>query len=458
MPVNIVTTELFAELRQSHGYYVDKTEFLLQFLQDPTDPARFRSPASVTLFTRPRPFGKTLFMSMLAEFFDSTKDSRELFAGLRVAENEKLCREWMNQYPVISLTLKGIEKPTFERALARIHVPIRKFCNLHKYLLTSEKVDDDDKDYIRQYLDSKTDEDALELSLQVLTRALSCYYDKQAIVLIDEYDVPVAKAAEMGYHDEMLRFMRCFLTNALKTNTCLKFGILTGVLSITQKSHFSDLNNLSCFDISASSYSDVFGFTQTEVDKLLADAGLEGERDKLKEWYDGYRFGKRSDIYCPWSIMQYLSAPEGNPQEESLAYWVGTTGNELTKGFRDHIPATVQDDMASLADGKCIAAHINKNLDYTQVYAKKDNFWTLLYLTGYLTPVEENANSAASPGPGKTLLAIPNREVHEAFETDIKSWFEGVLPRKRTCWTTFLSRFGMETPRSLNSICTKDFF
>ena len=179
MPVNIVNTEQFTELRQSYGYYVDKTGFLLQFLQDPTDTTRFRSPSSVSLFTRPRRFGKTLFLSMLASFFDVTKSSRDLFAGLKVAENEKLCGEWMNQYPVILLSLKDVDKPTFERALARIHVLIRTFCSQHKYLLSSDKVSDEDKDYIRQYLGSKTDEDTLELALQVLTRALSCYYDKQ---------------------------------------------------------------------------------------------------------------------------------------------------------------------------------------------------------------------------------------------------------------------------------------
>ena len=428
MPVNIVNTEQFTELRQSYGYYVDKTGFLLQFLQDPTDTTRFRSPSSVSLFTRPRRFGKTLFMSMLASFFDIERKSRDLFAGLKVSANEKLCGEWMNKYPVICLSLKDVDKPTFERALARIHVLIRKFCNQHKYLLDSEEVDDDDKDYIRQYLGSKTDEDTLELALQVLTRALSCYYDKQTIVLIDEYDVPVAKAAERGYYDEMVHFMRGFLSGALKTNDYLKLGILTGALRITKESIFTGLNNLDCFDIATSRYADVFGFTQGEVDQLLADADLEEKREILREWYDGYHFGERSDIYCPWSIMKYLADVQSIPREKPKAYWVGTSGNELTKGFRGHVPASIQDDMASLVDGKNIAANINTTLNYNHVYDKKDNFWTLLYLTGYLTPVEENANTAASSTPGRIALAIPNREVREAFESEIKTWFDDIAP------------------------------
>ena len=428
MPVNIVNTEQFTELRQSYGYYVDKTGFLLQFLQDPTDTTRFRSPSSVSLFTRPRRFGKTLFLSMLASFFDVTKSSRDLFAGLKVAENEKLCGEWMNQYPVILLSLKDVDKPTFERALARIHVLIRTFCSQHKYLLSSDKVSDEDKDYIRQYLGSKTDEDTLELALQVLTRALSCYYDKQTIVLIDEYDVPVAKAAGRDYYDDMIRFMRGFLSGALKTNPSLKLGILTGALRITKESIFTGLNNLDCFDIANPRYADIFGFTQCEVDQLLADAGLEEKRREIQEWYDGYHFGDRSDIYCPWSIMKYLADVQSIPGEKPQAYWVGTSGNELTRGFRGHTPASIQDDMVLLAEGKSIAASINPALNYNQVYAKKDNFWTLLYLTGYLTPSSDSADCVVAPGPGQTVLAIPNREVREAFESEIKAWFDDIAP------------------------------
>ena len=339
----------------------------------------------------------------------------------------------MDRYEVVinKKALKGIEKTTFERALARIHVPIRTFCSQHKYLLTSDKVSDEDKDYIRQYLGSKTDEDTLELALQVLTRALSCHHDKQTIVLIDEYDVPVAKAAERGYYEEMILFMRGFLSNALKTNDYLKFGILTGVLRITKQSIFSDLNNLDCFDIAESLYSDFFGFTQNEVDQLLADAGFKDKREKIREWYDGYRFGRQQEIYCPWSIMKYLTVLKDYPQEAPKAYWVGVTKNELTKGFLGRIPSTIQDDIASLTEGKTIAAEINEDLNYDQVYTEEDNFWTLLYLTGYLTPSSDSANCVVPPGPGRTVLAIPNREVKDVFRNEIKSWFKSMLPQAR---------------------------
>ncbi len=422
MAVKIRNTENFDTLRQAGGYYVDKTGFLEKFLD---------SPADASLFTRPRRFGKTLFMSMLTSFFDITRKSRELFAGLTVSANEKLCGEWMNQYPVIVLSLKDVDKPTFERALTRIHVLIRTFCSQHKYLLSSDKVSDEDKDYIRQYLGSKTDEDTLELALQVLTRALSCYYEKQTIVLIDEYDVPVAKAAGRDYYDDMIRFMRGFLSGALKTNPCLKLGILTGALRITKESIFTGLNNLDCFDIANPRYADVFGFTQCEVDRLLSDAGLEEKRETLREWYDGYHFGDRSDIYCPWSIMKYLADVQSVPKEKPKAYWVGTSGNELTKAFLGRIPSTVQDDIASLTEGKTIAVEINEALNYNQIYTEGDNFWTLLYLTGYLTSSSDSANCVVPPGPGRTILAIPNREVKDVFKSEIKSWFSQMLPKDK---------------------------
>ena len=433
MPVNIMNTENFAALRKDAGYYVDKTGFIEAFLKNPSNAGRFRSPSDVTLFTRPRRFGKTLFMSMLAEFFDIDRKSRELFAGLRVAKNEALCREWMNQYPVIFLTLKGIEKPTFERALARIHVPIRTFCSQHKYLLSSDRVSDEDKDSIRQYLGSKTDEDTLELALQVLSRALSCHNGKQTIVLIDEYDVPVAKAAGRGYYDEMLVFMRGFLVNALTSNPYLKFAILTGVSRITQQSLFSDLNNLECFDIGTASYSDVFGFTQDELNQLLSEAGLEEKRETLKAWYDGYLFGNRSDIYCPWSIMQYLDELQRTPREGPKAYWVGTGGNELPRDLARRLPAEedVQGKIAALLGGNAIAVKLNPNMNHVDVLKNANNFWTLLYLTGYLTLTSNAALYEGEKNARDSLLVIPNREVREVFQEEMEAWFANILPVNR---------------------------
>ncbi len=431
MPINIVNVELFAELRQNYGYYVDKTEFLVQFLQDPTNATRFRLPSSATLFTRPRRFGKTMFMSMLAEFFDVTKSSQQLFAGLKVAENEKLCREWMNQYPVIFLTLKEVEGLTFEDALDEIRTRMKNLYSDVEPMLDRKKLRTADRDVMDDILSAHASIRALRASLQTMSRILYALYGKPVIILLDEYDVPVAKAAERGYYDEMILFMRIFLSNALKTNPYLKFGILTGALRITKESIFTGLNNLDCFDIANPKYADVFGFTQYEVDQLLSDAGLEEKRDALREWYDGYHFGDRSDIYCPWSIMKYLADVQSVPKEKPKAYWVGTSGNELTKAFLGRMPSTVQDDIASLTEGKTIAVAIKEDLNYDQIYTKEDNFWTLLYLTGYLTPSSDSANCVVSPGPGRTILAIPNREVKDVFKSEINSWFSQMLPKDK---------------------------
>ena len=431
MPINIVNVELFAELRQNYGYYVDKTEFLVQFLQDPTNATRFRSPSSATLFTRPRRFGKTMFMSMLASFFDITQKSRDLFAGLKVAENEKLCREWMNQYPVIFLTLKEVEGLTFEDALDEIRTRMKNLYSDVEPMLDRKKLRTADRDVMDDILSAHASIRALRASLQTMSRILYALYGKPVIILLDEYDVPVAKAAERGYYDEMILFMRIFLSNALKTNPYLKFGILTGALRITKESIFTGLNNLDCFDIANPKYADVFGFTQCEVDQMLFDAGLEEKRDELKSWYDGYHFGDRSDIYCPWSIMKYLADAQSIPQEKPKAYWVGTSGNELTKAFLGRMPSTVQDDIASLTEGKNIAVAIKEDLNYNQIYTDEDNFWTLLYLTGYLTPSSDSANCVVPPGPGRTVLAIPNREVKDVFRNEIKSWFSQMLPKDK---------------------------
>ena len=424
MSIKIKNTEKFDTLRQAGGYYVDKTGFLEEFLE---------SAADASLFTRPRRFGKTLFMSMLASFLDIERKSRELFAGLKVAENENLCREWMNQYPVISLTLKGIDAANFELALSDIQLLIREFCSQRKYLLLSDRVTQEDKDDIQMFLQRKADISLLGLALRTLTRTLSCYHEKPVIVLIDEYDVPVAKAAERGYYDEMILFMRGFLSGALKTNPYLKLGILTGALRITKESIFTGLNNLDCFDIATSRYADIFGFTQCEVDQLLADAGLEKNRREIQEWYDGYRFGKQQEIYCPWSIMKYLAAQQNDPTAEPDAYWVGTSGNEFPRDFARRLPAEedVQGKIAALLGGNAIAVKLNSNMNYVDVLKNSNNFWTLLHLTGYLTLTSKAELYEGEKNARDSLLVIPNKEVREVFQDEMEAWFANILPVNR---------------------------
>ncbi len=407
MPPKFLETDIFAELRQKGGYYVDKTRFLEQFLY---------APAKATLLTRPRRFGKSLLMSMLAEFFDITKDSRELFVDLAVSSNDELCAQWMNQCPVISLTFKDVKMDSYELALKGIHSEVHRFCNNHKYLLSSELVKDNDKDNMEQCLSDTIDEFELEHSLYSLTSAMSSYYGKSAIVLIDEYDVPLAKSAEKGYYDEMIDFMFSLLSPALKSNPYLEFGILTGVLRITTDSIFSGLNNLDYIDISSPEYEDIFGFTQEEVDKMLADAGFEDRRDIIREWYGGYHFGNRTDMYCPWSITKYMSALQKCPSEPQ-AYWVNTSGNALTKDFVDHVPANIQDEMASLLAGNSIDVRINEILKYSQIYNSTNNFWTFLYLTGYLTTTSDSWGSSSSRYNPRSLT-IPNKEVRQFFKDE----------------------------------------
>ena len=424
MSIKIKNTENFDTLRQAGGYYVDKTGFLDKFLE---------SPADASLFTRPRRFGKTLFMSMLASFFDVTKSNRALFAGLKVAQNENLCKEWMNQYPVIFLTLKTVDKLSYAKALERIQILISDVCTLHDDVLENNRVKARDRKVFQKLMDCETNETTLCSSLLTITRVLFQHYNKPVILLIDEYDVPVAKAAERGYYDEMIVFMRGFLSDALKTNPYLKFGILTGALRITKESIFTGLNNLDCFDIANPKYADVFGFTQDEVDQLLADAGLEEKRDALREWYDGYHFGDRSDIYCPWSIMKYLDDMQSVPKAPPKAYWVGTSGNDLPRDFAKRLPAEedVQGKIAALLGGNAVAVKLTPNMNYVDVLKNANNFWTLLYLTGYLTPTSNAELYEGEKNARDSLLVIPNKEVREVFQEEMEAWFENILPVNR---------------------------
>ncbi len=433
MPINIITTEMFAELREFGGYYVDKTEFLVKFLQDPAQADRYRSPSSVTLITRPRRFGKTLFMSMLAEFFDITRESRDLFAGLKVAENKRLCSEWMNKHPVISLSLKDIVEDTFEDALDGIRTIMKKLYSDVELKLDKALLGTAERDTMEDILSASASQRALRASLSTLSSILYMQYGKPVIILLDEYDVPVATAAQRGYYNEMLLFMRIFLSGALKTNPCLRFAILTGALRITKESIFTGLNNLNCFDIAHPMYADVFGFTQCEVDQLLVDAGLEEKREALREWYDGYHFGNRSDIYCPWSIMKSLADVQCIPEATPQAYWVGTSGNELPRDFARRLPAEedIQGKIAALLGGNAIAVKLTPNMNYVDVLKNASNFWTLLYLTGYLTLTSNAELYEGEKNARDSLLVIPNKEVREVFQEEMEAWFANILPVNR---------------------------
>ena len=408
----LIGAEKFADLRKRNFYYVDKTAFLENFLSS--------SQASVALFTRPRRFGKTLFMSMLAEFFDVTKDSRSLFEGLAVSRNTNLCKEWMNQYPVISLSLKGVGGASFEDAFAKFRNQIMKCVARYHAIYEDPAVNPLDRMWLNEIQQQKADKSVLAEALCTMSRALAAYYKRPAIILVDEYDVPVAKAAENGYYDEMIDFERDFLCSALKTNDDLIFGVLTGCLRITRESIFTGLNNIKCYDIADSDYADVFGFTQGEVDTLLADAGLSSKREEVRAWYDGYRFGENQEIYCPWSILNYVVDHKNNPQLEPKAYWLHSSDNALVQRLVAHNSTDLSPTIDTLLDGSTLQTQINLTPNYKNLASTAANIWSLLYLTGYLTRTPKDAAYAL---PGTDRLAIPNREVEEIFREDLKEWF-----------------------------------
>ena len=415
----ILNTESFVKIRKGQYYYVDKTFFLEKFLRAPTD---------ATLFTRPRRFGKTLFMSMLAEFFDITKNSHDIFEGLAVSANKELCEQWMNKYPVIFLSLKDVDKPTFAEALKVIRHRISEFCLKHLYLLTSPKLDGEEHKILRELRTQKEDDVTLAESLRILTRAMQYHYDKPAIVLIDEYDAPVTKAADNGYYDEMLDFLRNFLSAALKGNTDnLAFGILTGCMQITKHSLFSDLNNFREFGISATKYADIFGFTQQEVHALLSSAGLSSKESEIREWYDGYLFGKQQEIYCPWSIMNYLEDLQEDAESSPQAYWQNNTENALIKSLFPGTTADMTQDIASFIAGDCLAKELSSNPTFESLDSTPKNLWTLLYMSGYLTRASKERAEAEGfspkPGENKCPLVIPNREIRDIFKDEVSTWF-----------------------------------
>ena len=412
----LIGGEVFSEIQRGNYYYVDKTGFLNDFLP---------LSAKVSLITRPRRFGKTLFMSMLADFFDITKDSRELFAGLKVSANEALCKEWMNQYPVIFLSLKDVEGDNFAETLGVFNNKIVSLFNRYESILGSDKIKTGNRRAFEEIINRRATKEILLDSLGILTSILTQYYQKPAIVLIDEYDVPVAKAEENGYYDEMILFMRIFLSSALKTNQeNLMCAVLTGCLRITKESIFTGLNNLKCYDISDSDYADTFGFTQEEVDTLLADAGLSFKKEEVREWYDGYRFGKNQEIYCPWSILNYVVDHKKDSQREPKAYWLNTSGNELVQRLIAHNPTDLTDTIDSLLAGNVLPVDINYATNYKNLTSTAEDIWSILYFTGYLTKApKEMADELLLPGSGMDILTIPNREVTEIFRDELKKWF-----------------------------------
>lgn len=403
----------FAEIRKNGYYYVDKSGLIEELLRT--------TATKVTLITRPRRFGKTLGMNMLAEFFDIRKDSRALFEGLEIDENTELCNRWMNQWPTIFFSLRRVDGLDFSGAYDMLCSVITELCDSHRYLLDSEKISPYDRSVIKNILNFDASESDIKNSLLSLTRAMQAYYGKQVILLLDEYDVPVAKANSNGYYNEMLDVMKGIM-QALKDNQSLRFAVITGCLKIAKESIFTGTNNFVSDTIANSGLNEYFGFTQDEVNRILEDANALEHATDVKEWYDGYHFGN-VDIYCPWDVMNYIRDLQINPNAGPESYWKNTSDNGIIRSFIDYAGGTITKKLESLLSGGHIVQRIDENLTYDYLHSSEENLWSILYLTGYLTQVREEELFASLPEDG-TALQIPNAEIREIFQTTIKKWFD----------------------------------
>ena len=401
----------FEKIRKNDYYYVDKTDLIQTLLKT--------EPAEITLFTRPRRFGKTLVMSMLASFFDIRRENRDLFKGLKVAKDQKLCQGWMNQWPVIFLSFKDVGGECFEDAYGLLQSVISQLYVEHTYLEESMEIDESYKDIfgrLKRRQGNKTD---VQISLRVLMRMMQIYYGKQVILLIDEYDVPMAKAGNKAYYNEMLDVIGTMMSQALKDNTALKFSVITGCLRISKESIFTGTNNFVADTITDERFSNYFGFTNEEVQRLLEDTGNIKYQDQIKKWYDGYCFGK-TEIYCPWDVLCYLNKLVFESESEPENFWENTSHNDIIRTFLSCEGMDVTDSFERLLAGETIEVEITDNLTYENLTDSEENLWSVLYLTGYLT------KDIRQPLQGKTkaFLKIPNAEIMDIFRKSVVRWFD----------------------------------
>ena len=411
LPVGI---DSFEKLRKEGFYYIDKTGLIRDLLNNWGE---------VNLFTRPRRFGKTLNMSMLKSFFEIGAD-RTLFDGLAISKETALCEEYMGKFPVIFLSLKGVDGLTFEDAYGMLRRIIRAEAFRMEYLTQSNKVSEKELQAFLRLLDEQDMQDDILNSLKTLSALLYRHYGQKTVLLIDEYDVPLDKAFHHGYYREMVALIRGLFGQALKTNEYLQFAVLTGCLRVAKESIFTGLNNFKVLSIVDPRFDEHFGFTDAEVKQLLADYGLEQQFDEIKEWYDGYRFGE-VDVYCPWDVVNHVDLLRVKPDARLQAYWINTSGNDMVKRFVDKADKTTQQEIERLIDGEAIARDVRLELTYDEVDRTIDNLWSVLFTTGYLTYTGVLED-------GRYNLVIPNREVREVFVRQIQEWFrENVISDAR---------------------------
>ena len=408
LPVGIENLE---EIRTKGLYYVDKTELIRDLLN---------SWGKVNLFTRPRRFGKTLNMSMLKYFFEIGTDSA-LFDGLAISREKALCDRHMGKYPVVFLSLKGVDGLNFETAYEEFCKLIRNEAFRLRFLNDSEKITDVEKESFRHILNGDYSEKDIRSSLQTMCSLLEKHYGQKVVLLIDEYDVPLDKAFNHGYYREMVDLIRSMFGAALKTNDSIFMAVLTGCLRISKESIFTGLNNFKVLSIMDTRFDEHFGFTDSEVMRLLADYNLSDHFDVTKSWYDGYRFGD-ADVYCPWDVVNYVDLLKADPKAKPRAFWINTSGNDLVKRFVDKADKTTQGEIERLINGEAIEKNVRSELTYNEIDDSIDNLWSVLFTTGYLTKDGETDD-------GKLRLVIPNREVREVFILQIQEWFRKTFVR-----------------------------
>lgn len=423
LPVGV---ESFEEMRREEFYFVDKTGLIKELLNNR---------GKVNLFTRPRRFGKTLSMSMMKSFFEIGCDE-SLFEGLEISYETKLCEEYMGQFPVVSLSLRGVEAFDFQTACRMMARVINEEARRLQFLLESERLTDIDKEAYYGLLKKDMDIDTLSCSIREFTEVLHKHYGKRVIVLIDEYDVPLAKANEYGYYDEMVMLVRSLFGAALKTNDNLQFAVLTGCLRVAKESIFTGLNNFKVLSIMDAAYDEYFGFTDTEVREMLRYFGFEHAYDKVKEWYDGYRFGN-TDVYCPWDVICYCDKLRFDPKLQPQNFWINTSGNQVIEHFIERMDRQkkfrkddgtedkarlTKGEMERLINGDAVQKEIHQELTYKDLYSSVDNIWSVLFMTGYLT--------RRGDADGNTVnLVIPNREIRNVYTEQIMKLFKEQVSR-----------------------------
>lgn len=408
LPVGI---EDFQEIRRNGFYYIDKTGLIEQLLD---------SWGKVNLFTRPRRFGKSLNMSMLRYFFEIGTDMT-LFNGLHIMQRKDLCDEYMGRFPVVFLTLKGVDGLTFEKATNKLIKIVALEAERFIFLKNSDKLTDNEKQRycaLVKMQDGKyaMDEDTLESALQTLSELLYRHYGQKVVILVDEYDVPLDKAYQNGYYKEMVSMIRSLFGEALKTNEFLQFAVLTGCLRVSRESIFTGLNNFKIFSITDARFDEQFGFTEDEVGKMLKDYHLEEHLAEMKEWYDGYHFGD-ADIYCPWDVINRVDDLCDTPEAKPKCYWINSSGNALVKRFVSIANRTTQDEIEHLIEGEPIEKSVRLDLTYDEIDKSIDNIWSVLFTTGYLTQADMTEQGAYK-------LVIPNKEVRTVYISQIQEWFK----------------------------------